>query len=474
MPASPAPGRAPAGSGEGGRPEAEDLQVERRMGRTVARLRRLVRQPSISATGEGLEECAGLVARTLEEAGVEATVLEAPGAPPAVYGEVASRSNPGRTLLFYNHYDVQPPDPLGEWKRPPFGGRLEGGRVHGRGASDDKGELVSRLAAVEALLRARGDLPCNAKFFIEGEEETGSAHVRRYLAGHRRRLACDAIVWEFGYVDPRGRPVVSLGMKGLLFAELSARGPARDAHSSLAPIVANPAWRLVEALSSLRDGAGRILVRGWHDEARPLGRAAARMLREEPFDGEALRRGLGLPAAAARGSGGGMADKAALAAAPTCNIAGIHSGYGGPGAKTVLPARAEAKVDMRLVPGMDPRRQAARLRLHLEERGFADVRVRIHKGLAAWRTDPADPFVRIVRDAAASPAAYGAPPVMSASSAGTGPMHPFATMLGAPCVAVGCTHVFAGIHGPNEYVSTALVGAAARCMWRIMDGVGRG
>ena len=436
-------------------------------------LQDLVRQPSVSATGEGLRECASLVAETLRRRGIPARILRLPGggrrrAPPVVFAHLRSSSNPGApALLFYNHYDVQPAEPLGEWRRPPFGGEHAGGRVHGRGASDDKGELMARIGAVEAMLVARGDVPCGVKFVVEGEEETGSAHIGRYLRAHRREMSCGAVVWEFGHVDAAGRPVVGLGMKGLLYAELSASGPSHDAHSSLAPAIENPAWRVVGALGTLRSPDGRaVAVDGWNDGAEPLDAPSRKLLDADPLDARALAAGLG-----ARGLAGGRTPDEAkrdLAAAPTCNIAGLLSGYTGKGAKTVLPARAAAKVDFRLVPGMDPRRLGPLLRGHLRRRGYGDVSVRVHAAVPAWRTDPADPFVRTVLDAAE--AAHRRAPVLSVSSAGTGPMHAFATVLGAPCVSVGGTHVFARIHSPNEFMSTALLRRTAACMCLVADG----
>ena len=452
---------------------------------TVRSLQDLVRQPSVSATGEGLRECASIVAETLRRRGIPARILRLPGgrgrgrgrgkgagAPPVVFAHLRSSSNRGApALLFYNHYDVQPAEPLGQWRRPPFGGEHAGGRVHGRGASDDKGELMARVAAVSAMLEARGDVPCDVKFVVEGEEETGSAHIAQYLRSYRREMSCGAVVWEFGHVDAAGRPVVGLGMKGLLYAELSASGPSHDAHSSLAPALENPAWRLVGALGTLRSADGRaVAIDGWCDGAEPLDARSSELLAAEPLDARALAEGFG-----SRGLAGGRTPDEAkrdLASAPTCNIAGLVSGYTGEGAKTVLPARAVAKVDFRLVPGMDPRRLERLLGAHLRRRGYGDVSVRVHAAVPAWRTDPSDPFVRIVRDAAG--AAHRRDPVVSVSSAGTGPMHAFATILGAPCVSVGGTHVFARIHSPNEFISTALLRRTADCMCLVMDGFAAG
>ena len=440
--------------------------IDRSFPGLVAQLRILIRQPSVSAKNEGITQCAILVKKTLEKSGIGAEILRLKkGVAPLVYGEVRSRTNPAKTLLFYNHYDVQPAEPLESWRDPPFGGVVRGNKIFGRGSSDDKGELIARIKAVEAFLRTRGDVPCNIKFVIEGEEETGSAHIEQYLKKYRKKFSCDGVIWEFGYVDSKDRPVISLGMKGLLYVELSAVGPKRDAHSSLAVLIENPAWRLIAALGTLRRPDGRILVRDWYKGAIPLSRTDRDLLQKEPFDESAFKKEFGLK----RIIRDGFDAKKALAAESTCNIAGFSSGYAGSGAKTVLPGTATAKVDFRLTPGMDPKKQAARLRRHLVLHGFTDITVRVYHGEPAARTDPREPLVSHVRAAAMQ--IYGAS-VLNISSAATGPMHQFQSILKSPCVAVGCTHVFARIHSPNEFVRLDLLKKTAKCMSCIIEKFG--
>ena len=195
--------------------------IEKNTSSMILNLQKLVAQPSVSATGDGIEKCAKLVADLLKRSGIPSEILRMPGAAPLVFGEVVSKKNPKKTLLFYNHYDVQPAEPLDEWKYPPFGRTVKGNKVYGRGSSDDKGELVSRIKAVESLLKTEGDLPCTIKFIIEGEEETGSAHIEKYLKKYRKKFSCDAVIWEFGFVNSDDLPIVSLGMKGMLFAEFT-------------------------------------------------------------------------------------------------------------------------------------------------------------------------------------------------------------------------------------------------------------
>lgn len=452
--------------------------------RMVLDLQRMIRQPSVSARGEGLEECALLLASMLEDAGLDSEVLylkpgdrgrRASGTragpstpsppPPVVYAERRSESNPGKTLLFYNHYDVQPEEPVDLWRHPPFGAVRRGNRVYGRGAIDDKGEIAARIRAVGSYIRETGDVPCNIKFVIEGEEEIGSGHLPRYLSRYRKKFACDGVIWEFGYVDPRGRPIVGLGMKGLLFVELTARGPARDAHSSLAVLIKNPAWRIVEALNTMRRPDGRITIPGWYDDVQRLTARDIRLLEAEEFDETSFMKEYGVDGFV--GGVRGLGAKKALAGAPTCNIAGISSGYSGSGVKTVLPAVATAKLDFRLVPDMVPSRQFGLITRHLEANGFADVQARMFHGEAAARTDPSEQLARHVRDAAS--ASFGSEPVVCISNPATGPMHAFQEVLGAPCVSVGGTYVFSKIHSPDEFARIDLLKKTAACMCRIMD-----
>jgi acetylornithine deacetylase/succinyl-diaminopimelate desuccinylase-like protein len=432
----------------------------------VADLQTLIRQPSVSAKKQGLVECANLVSTIMIKAGIRSEVLylDDRTIPPIVCGEVKSKANPAKTLLFYNHYDVQPVEPLEFWKEEPFSGKLEGNYVYGRGSADDKGELITRIKAVQYYLQKTGDVPCNIRFVVEGEEEIGSVHVEQYLQKYRDRLACDGVIWEFGYVDAKDRPVISLGMKGLLYVELYADGPSRDAHSSLAVLIENPAWRLVSALSTMRDANGRVLIKDWYKEVRDFTGEELDVIAHEPFNEKEFKEEYGVKKFVADAQGRDI--KKALVGLPTCNIAGLNSGYIGEGAKTVLPAHAMVKIDFRLVPDMVPERQLERLKTHLSQHGFDDVKVNFIHGEAAARTPISDPFVKQVEKAAEQ--AFGAA-IISVSSAGTGPMHSFAKVLGAPCISVGSTYMFARIHSPNEFARVDLLNKTTKCLCRIME-----
>jgi len=400
----------------------------------------------------------------MKKSGIRAEILRVKkGVPPAIYGEVKSKKNPGKTLLFYNHYDVQPEEPLELWDDKPFSGKIKGNKIFGRGSADDKGELITRIKAVESFLKTTGDVPCNIKFFIEGEEEIGSVHIEDYLSRYQEKLSCDAVIWEFGYVDEKDRPIISLGMKGLLYVELSKTESIRDAHSSLAVIIDNPAWRLVEALKTLRDSNGKVLIKDWYKEVDKFTKQDLKIIASEPFDENSFKKEYDIKKFV--GNKKGIAIKKALVGEPTCNIAGFTSGYEGPGAKTVLPSKALVKIDFRLIPKMDPEKQLLRLKKHLKQNGFGDILVTKIHGEAAARTRLSDPFVKTVKKAADD--SFGKS-VLSVSSAGTGPMFSFVKFLHSPCIAVGSTYVFARIHSPNEFARIDLLRKTTKCMCKII------
>jgi len=439
--------------------------VNSNMNELIIDLQTLIRQPSVSAKNEGIEECAKLVQKLLKNSGIKSELLRLKkGVAPIVYGEIKSKKNPKKTLLFYNHYDVQPAEPFDLWEYPPFDGIRKGNKIFGRGATDDKGELITRIKAVEACLKTTGDVPCNIKFVIEGEEETGSAHIEDYLKKYKKKFSCDGIIWEFGYVDTQNRPIIGLGMKGLLFVELSVKESIRDAHSSLAVLIKNPAWRLIEAIHSLRNSDGKILIKNWYDDVIPFSKKDLEIISKEPFDQNAFKKEFGVKSFV--GNKKGLDAKKALVGGTTCNIAGFISGYIGEGAKTVLPGRALVKIDFRLIPNMNPKKQIMLLKKHLKSKGFGDISIKVFHGEAAARTNTSDSFVDDVKNAADK--AFGKS-ILNVSNAGTGPMHPFMEILNAPCISVGSTYMFSRIHSPNEFTRIDLLKKTTKCICLIIE-----
>jgi len=443
--------------------------VDNNLNKLISELQTLIRQPSVSAKNEGIEECAKLVSKILKKSGINSEILRIKnGIAPVVFAEVKSKKNPHRTILFYNHYDVQPVEPIELWDDDPFSGKIRGNKIFGRGSSDDKGELITRIKAVEAFLKTQKDVPCNVKFLIEGEEETGSANIDKYLKKYKKKFSCDGVIWEFGYVDSKNRPIVGLGMKGLLYVELIKEESKIDAHSSLAVIIKNPAWRLIEAVSSLRDSSGRILIKDWYKEVEPFSKKDIELLRAEPIDENSFKKEFGIRDFV--GKKRGLELKKALAGNPTCNIAGMVSGYVGQGAKTVLPSKALIKIDFRLVPKMNPKKQIERLKKHLKRKGFGDIKIKVYHGEAAARTDPNEPFVTIVKSSADE--IFGKS-ILNVSNAGTGPMHSFVKYLQAPCISIGSTYIFSKIHSPNEFTRIDLLKKTTKCICQILEKFGK-
>ena len=439
--------------------------VDSHMNNLISDLQTLIRQPSVSAKNEGIEECASLVQKLLKKSGIHSELLRLKkGVAPIVYGEIKSKQNPKKTLMFYNHYDVQPAEPFDLWEFPPFSATRKGNKIFGRGATDDKGELITRIKAVEACLKTTGDVPCNIKFVIEGEEETGSAHIEDYLKKFKKKFSCDGVIWEFGYVDAKNRPIVGLGMKGLLFVELSIQESIRDAHSSLAVLIKNPAWRLIEAVHTLRNSDGKILIKDWYKDVLPFSKKDLEIISKEPFDQNVFKKEFGIKSFV--GNKKGLDAKKALVGGATCNIAGFVSGYTGEGAKTVLPGKALVKIDFRLVPKMNPKKQVMLLKKHLKSKGFSDIAIKVFHGESAARTNSSESFVSDVKNAADK--AFGKS-ILNVSNAGTGPMHPFVEILNAPCISVGSTYMFSRIHSPNEFARVDLLKKTTKCICMIME-----
>ncbi len=418
--------------------------IEAHRGELIGDLQRLLRQPSISAQDRGIRECAALVVEMLQSWGITAQIHETPRHP-VITGEL--RGEGDRTLLIYGHYDVQPPEPLELWEHDPFGAEIVDGRVYARGAVDDKGNL---LAAIEAArgLHAMGRLPCSIKFIIEGEEEISSPNLLPFVRAHRELLAADALVGFDGNVTPGGRPEVVLGMKGICYVELEAE-VGRDQHSSKAPLVPNPAWRLVWALNSLKGPDERVRVPGFYDDVVPPTPEELELLERMEWDEEALRQAWGVQRFL--GDRTGQNARVALLYEPTCTICGFEAGYTGPGAKTVLPGVARCKVDFRLVPRQDPADIFRKVRAHLDAGGFSDVKMKLIGALKASKTPVDAPVARALTEALRE--TFQVEPNVRPLVEGSGPGYVFEEVLGIPQAYSGFGPPEDRLHAPNEYIT---------------------
>lgn len=444
-----------------------DRYLDAHLDESIAELARLVAQPSVSAQKQGIEECARLVVEMLEKRGFRATLYPTGGAP-VVFAERRGRAN--KTLIFYNHYDVQPAEPLELWATPPFEPSLREGKLFGRGVADDKGHIVSRLFAIDALLAQEGELPCTIKWVIEGEEETSSVHLEGFVREHRELLAADACIWESGGVDSREVPIQSLGLRGICYVELSVETANQDVHSGLGgSIFPNAAWRLVWALNSLKGPDERIRIPGFYDPVRPPSQQDRELMAALPDEAEEYRNRYGIREFL-NGLTGGTELNIAEVFQPTCTICGLTSGYQGKGSKTVLPARASAKVDFRLVPDQRPEQVLKQLRAHLDAQGFPDVQIEYLGGETPARTDPNHPFIRLVVEAARE--VYGVPMQMVPLSGGSGPNYIFIENLGLPIATAGVSYPGAQVHAPNENVRLDLYLKGAKHIARVLKEFG--
>jgi acetylornithine deacetylase/succinyl-diaminopimelate desuccinylase-like protein len=414
----------------------------------IGDLIRLVRQPSVSAKGEGIQECAEMVERLMRDVGLSTRIIPEEEGNPIVYGEIGSETSE-KTLLFYNHYDVQPPEPLEEWICDPFSGEIRGEKIYGRGVSDNKGNIVSRLKAVQTFIEAVGSVPVNIKFVIEGEEEIGSPHLPPAIEEHKPLFLADAAIWEFGDTDREGRPRVYLGLKGVLSVELRARGANRDVHSANAPLVPNPAWRLTWALNTLKNDKNEILIDDFYDGVETPTPEEIECLRTIRYEEEEEKKELGLKKYIHDTSG--LELLKALLYQPTCTINGFLAGYTDMGSKTVLPNKAMAKLDFRLVPHQMPEAIFDKLERHLRNRGFGDIEVINQGSTEPVKTPITDRFAQLVIKTAEK--TYGRDAAVYPTSAGSGPMHLFRNRFGYPIVSVGCGHAESRAHAPNENIT---------------------
>ena len=445
-----------------------DAYLDSHLDESIAELSKLVAQPSVGAQNLGVKECAELVAGMLRKRGFATEIMPTEGAP-VVFGERKGKSD--KTLLFYCHYDVQPPEPLELWETPPFKPSLRGGKLYGRGVGDDKGHIVSRLFAIDALLNEYGELPCNVKFIIEGEEETSSVHLHEYVLNNKERLKADGCIWEFGGVDHEETPIQYLGLRGICYVELSVETAATDVHSGIGgSIFPNAAWRLVWALNCLKGPDERIRLPGFYDKVRKPSTRDLELMAALPEISAAYKKQYGVKSFI-KGLTGGVELRVEEVFTPTCTICGLTSGYQGPGSKTVQPAKASAKVDFRLVPDQRPADVLEQLRRHLDAEGYSDVQVELLGGEAPARTDPDDPFIKLVCDTALE--VYGKPMALLPLVGGSGPNYPFVHDLGLPVATAGLGHPDGRGHAPNENIRMDLYLKHAKHMARLMAAFGR-
>ncbi|MHA1902651.1 MAG: M20/M25/M40 family metallo-hydrolase [Candidatus Thorarchaeota archaeon] len=417
-------------------------QIEKNYDKAIEDLKELCRIPSVAAKNQGIEEAAEFVAKMLENAGLESELHKTSGSP-VVTGSLDVGAE--RTLLFYNHYDVQPAEPFDLWDSPPFEPEIRDGRFYARGVADNKGNIVSRAWAVRAFADSGIESPINIRFVIEGEEEVASLHLNEFTERNPNFITADGGIWEFGYTGFDGIQEAYLGLKGDFYVQLEVESLSRDVHSSVACILPSAPDRLLGALRSIKGSDNKVLIEGFYDGIKPLTEAEWNAIDPIDMREEDMKQHYGIDDFLDGLNGNDL--KEAYYNSPTCTICGLTSGYQEEGSMTVLPAKASAKVDFRLVEGQDYKVILGNLRKHLDKHGFNDVKIAWYEGYNAAKTSVDHPFVDVVRRA--NQEVFGELRVHP-TSPGSGPLFLFKDYV--PMVAVGCGDHLSGAHSPNESI----------------------
>jgi acetylornithine deacetylase/succinyl-diaminopimelate desuccinylase-like protein len=429
----------------------------------------LLRIPSISTLPEHAGDCrraAAWIVDELARIGIENAEVSETGGHPVAYGDWL-HADGAPTVLVYCHYDVQPVDPLDLWTSPPFEPVIEAGRILARGSSDDKGQLHLHLKAVEALLATRGRLPLNLKFVFEGEEESSSVHLEAWLEQNRDRLKADlAVISDTGFFEGN-LPAITLSLRGLMYAQIDVVGPPIDLHSGgYGGVVENPAIALVRILNGLKGPDGRILIPGFYDDVVPLSDADRAALAALPFDEEAYRRTIGVPALVGEAEYSVLERKGAR---PTLDVNGLWSGFQGEGAKTIIPAHAHAKVSCRLVKNQDPVRILGLLRDHVAELTPPGVTSNV---IDLGHGRPSGTAIDHPATQAAARAleqTFGQAPLFIREGGSIPVCDSLESKLGLPVVLVGFAPPNENAHAPNEWMDLDNYETAIRTVVRLWD-----
>jgi acetylornithine deacetylase/succinyl-diaminopimelate desuccinylase-like protein len=425
--------------------------VKQHENRLLEELKEFLRIPSISTQPDhaaDVERAAEFVASSLRAAGLENVEIIPTAGHPLVYADwLHAAGKP--TVLCYGHYDVQPPDPLAEWISPPFEPTIRNGNLYARGSADDKGQMYSHIKAVEALRAVNGTLPVNLKFLIEGEEETNGESIAKYAAENSAKLKADVALVSDSDLYAEGIPTLTIGLRGTVYTEIEAQGPARDLHSGIYGGVApNAIFGLIELLSKMKDANGYILIPGIYDDVRPPSPEEKHSWSILPFDErEFLTKEVGSSCLTGEP---GYSVFERLWARPTLEVHGIAGGYTAVGANTVIPAKATAKVSMRLVPEQVPDKIIGAYKKFVKDNTPAGIetKVRVLGASRAINVNPDHPAIRVAAKAFSD--ILGRETVFVRSGASIPIVGDFATHLGIPTILMGFGLPDDGLHSPNE------------------------
>ena len=427
--------------------------LEQNESRFVSELCEYLRFPSVSAQPKhrsDMQACAAWLVKHCRQIGLEARLCSTPGHPIVVAktprGKAKGRRRPH--FVVYGHYDVQPPEPLELWKSPPFEPRIANGVLYARGASDNKGQNLAHLKAVEAYLKTGTELPCDITFVIEGEEEVGSSSLASFLRKHRAELACDAIVISDTGMPTLKHPALTYALRGIIGFEVTLRGPSRDLHSGIfGGTVDNPAMALCQLLGKLRDDNGHVTIPGFYEGVQPLSAYERKQFARLPFNARDYQKFLGVPRLFGER---GFTPLEQRSTRPTLEINGLTSGYQGEGSKTIVPAWARAKITVRLVPNQEPAQVMKRIGQHLKKLCPSTVRLETEWGHGAepYLVSPTGPQAQAALRALKS--AFGYEPVLAREGGSIPIVNDFKKFLHADSLLLGLALPDCNAHSPNE------------------------
>lgn len=441
-----------------------NVLIQARRDEYLEKLFTLLRSKSISTQNVGIQETAEMLKGMMEEVGINTRLLPTKGNP-IVYGEIIKDPD-AFTLLLYGHYDVQPQDPLDEWLSPPFEPTIRDGKVFCRGVGDNKGQLMAHVMAIRTYLDVFKELPINVKIVFEGEEEKGSVNLAPFVEENKELLKADLVYTSDGPMHESGAPFVLLGVRGMLYVELNAQGGKVDNHSgNKGNIVPNPVWKLFDLLRTMRDEKGHILIDGFYDNIRKPTEYEKELIKNLPFDREQVAQQVGYPELDMDGE----TYYRKLTMEPTFNIAGLHSGYGGQGSKTIIPAKATLKMDIRLIVDQDPMDVYEKFVDHVKKVD-PSIEVTYLNSMRPSRT-PADlPIVKTITDAVRE--AYELEPVLQPSLGGSLPDYVWTQILGIPSVVVPYANFDEANHSPNENMEVEKYFTGIKCTCHVIHKLG--
>jgi acetylornithine deacetylase/succinyl-diaminopimelate desuccinylase-like protein len=428
---------------------AVDKYLKTEADRFEAELMDFLRIPSVSAQPvhkADVRRAAEFVQAQCKQAGLSAKLVPTAGNP-IVYAEW-TKAKGAPTVLVYGHYDVQPPDPLDQWETPPFEPSIRKGRLYARGATDDKGQMLTHIKSVEAWMKTAGALPVNVKFVIEGEEEVGSNNLDLFLKEHKAKLKSDvAVISDTAQFAP-GVPAITYGLRGIIAVEITLKGPKQDLHSGVfGGSVANPANAAAKLIAALHDDKGRVRIPGFYDDVIPLTAAERAEFAKLPFKESPYLKDLGV--AKPHGETG-FTTLERRWARPTCDVNGMISGYTGVGPKTIVPAQATIKLTCRLVPNQNPKRIVDSLRKYVQQQLLPGIRMEFQcdHGAPGVVCDLNSPYMQAARDAVA--AGFGKKPVMIREGGSIPVVGSFKQILGVDTLLLGWGQNTDNLHSPNE------------------------